>query len=142
MENKKTITVDATMEQLDTVIGWVEAYLTDCACPMKLSMKILVCVEELYVNVVNYAYGSQTGSCTMELAQIQDAEACEVMLQIRDSGTPFNPFEREDPDITLSADEREIGGLGIYMVKNIMDTVSYEYKQQENIVTMKKKWQK
>ena len=65
----------------------------------------------------------------------------EVCICMRDQGVPFDPFAKEDPDITLSADEREIGGLGIYMVKTIMDIVSYEYKQQENIVTMIKKWQ-
>ncbi|MGN0368306.1 MAG: ATP-binding protein, partial [Wujia sp.] len=83
-----------------------------------------------------------TGNCTIEMYSKVDETDCEVCISMRDNGTPFDPFAKEDPDITLSADEREIGGLGIYMVKNIMDTVSYEYKQQQNVVTMTKKWQR
>ena len=141
MENKKIITVEASMENLDKVTSFVEAFLDDYACPMKIAMKILLCVEELYANVVNYAYGSRGGNCTIELEGNAYETEHKVCIRVRDQGVPFDPFAKEDPDITLSADEREIGGLGIYMVKNIMDTVSYEYKQQENIVTMIKKWQ-
>ena len=121
MENKKLITVEASMENLDKITSFVEA--------------------ELYANVVNYAYGSRGGNCTIELEGKAYETEHEVCICMRDQGVPFDPFAKEDPDITLSADEREIGGLGIYMVKTIMDIVSYEYKQQENIVTMIKKWQ-
>lgn len=141
MDNKKAITVEASMEYLDKVTSFIEAFLEDYACPMKITMKILLCVEELYANVVNYAYGSKDGNCTIELAGKTYETENEVCICMRDQGVPFDPFAKEDPDITLSVDEREIGGLGIYMVKNIMDTVSYEYKQQENIVTITKKWQ-
>lgn len=141
MENKKVITVEASMEYLDKVTSFVEAFLEGYACPMKITMKILLCVEELYANVVNYAYSSKNGNCTIELEGNAYETENKVCICMRDQGVPFDPFAKEDPDITLSADEREIGGLGIYMVKNIMDTVSYEYKQQENIVTMIKKWQ-
>ncbi len=141
MDNKKIITVEASMEYLDMVTSGVEAFLEAYSCPMKIVMKILLCVEELYANVVNYAYADKGGSCTIELNGDSNEACSEVSIVIRDGGIPFDPLAKEDPDITLSADEREIGGLGIYMVKNIMDTVSYEYKQQENIVTMTKKWQ-
>lgn len=129
------------MEYMDMVISGVDAFLEACVCPMKTIMKIRLCVEELYVNVVSYAYAGKNGTCTIELESVIEEAGCEVCIRMRDQGTPFDPFAKEDPDITLSADEREIGGLGIYMVKNIMDTVSYEYNQQENIVTMTKKWQ-
>ena len=132
MENKKLITVEASMENLDKITSFVEAFLDDYACPMKIA---------LYANVVNYAYGSRGGNCTIELEGKAYETEHEVCICMRDQGVPFDPFAKEDPDITLSADEREIGGLGIYMVKTIMDIVSYEYKQQENIVTMIKKWQ-
>ena len=62
MENKKLITVEASMENLDKITSFVEAFLDDYACPMKIAMKILLCVEELYANVVNYAYGSRVHS--------------------------------------------------------------------------------
>ncbi len=141
MENNKTITVEASMEYLDKVTTGIEAFLEVCDCPKKIAKKILLCVEELYTNVVNYAYDSPGGSCTIELKSLSEETERGVIICMRDRGVAFDPFTKDDPDITLSAEEREIGGLGIYMVKNIMDTVSYEYKQQENIVTMTKKWQ-
>lgn len=130
------------MEYLDKVINSVEAFLEACDCPMKVETKILLCVEELYANVVNYAYDNGQGNCTIELERNSGETEETVCIRMRDHGKPFDPFAKEDPDITLSVEEREIGGLGIYMVKNIMDTTSYEYKQQENIVTMTKKWQR
>jgi len=141
LESDKTITVEASMEYLDKVMSGIEAFLEACDCPMKIAMKILLCVEELYTNVVNYAYDSPGGNCTIELKSLSEETEHGVTICMRDHGMPFDPFAKDDPDITLSAEEREIGGLGIYMVKTIMDTMSYEYKQQENIVTMTKKWQ-
>ena len=110
MENKKLITVEASMENLDKITSFVEAFLDDYACPMKIAMKILLCVEELYANVVNYAYGSRGGNCTIELEGKAYETEHEVCICMRDQGVPFDPFAKED-------------------------------KQQENIVTMIKKWQ-
>ena len=136
MENKKIITVEASMENLDKITSFVEAFLDDYACPMKIAMKILLCVEELYANVVNYAYGSRGGNCTIELEGKAYETENEVCICMRDQGVPFDPFAKEDPDITLSAEERKLGGLGIYMVKKMMDEFRYEYKDGKNIVTV------
>lgn len=134
------LTVEAAIGNMEQVTGIIEEQLDAAGCPMKIIMKILVCVEEAYVNIANYAYGESKGLCTVEIETGSKDETSYVRIQLRDSGKPFNPLEQEDPDITLSADDREIGGLGIFMVKNIMDKVDYTYEVNENILTMEKTW--
>lgn len=136
---EKQINVRSTMDNLDTVIGFIEENLELAECPMKIAMKIAVCVEELFVNVVNYAYDGEIGDCQVSFF-IDDSLGNKVIIKISDQGKAFNPLEKEDPDISLSAEERKIGGLGIFMVKNIMDTISYERKEENNIIIMEKTW--
>lgn len=140
-EEEKSLVVDAVMENLDTVMDFVETQLMQESCPGKVIGQILVSLEELYVNVVNYAYDGSVGECEI-LTRIQPWESGKMLtLTIRDKGKPFNPLAKEDPDITLSADERQIGGLGIYMVKKSMDEVSYENNAGYNSLTIVKKWE-
>ncbi len=127
--------VDATVENLDAVIGFTDGFLEENGCDMKTQMKIDLSVEEAYVNIANYAYGDKTGKAEIELFMEDDS----AVITLRDSGIPYNPLEKADPDTTLSADEREIGGLGIFLVKKNMDGVSYKYENGFNILTMKKK---
>ena len=135
----KEITVDATIDNVQTITDFVDERLEEMNCPVKAQMQLNIVIDELCSNVARYAYSDKTGKVTVSVDTVD--KPMKVWLTFTDEGVPYNPLAKEDPDITLSADEREIGGLGIYMVKNIMDTVSYEYKQQENIVTMIKKWQ-
>ena len=129
------ISVQATTENLDTVIGFVDEFLEELGCSMKTQMQIDLCVEEMYINIANYAYGDDIGE-----AEIEVSENCgEVSITMKDRGVPYNPLEKPDPDTTLSAEERQVGGLGIFIVKKIMDTVLYEYKDGQNIFTMTKK---
>lgn len=137
---KKSLIVDATMENLDRVIGFVEGMLEEAMCPVKICMQISVSLEEIYVNVVNYAYGDKVGMCEIEAELLEEDDSREISIVIIDSGKEFNPLAKEDPDITLSAEERKIGGLGIYMVKKSMDEVVYEYTSGQNRLMMKKKW--
>lgn len=139
-EKQKSLVVDATMENLDTVIGYVEEQLESEACPLKVCRQICVSLEEVYVNVVNYAYGDIKGKCEIDsrIETVNDEK--QLVLSVKDKGIPFNPLEKEDPDITLSAEERQIGGLGIYMVKKSMDEVTYENVSGYNILTILKKW--
>lgn len=140
-EEEKSLVVDAVMENLDTVMDFVEIQLVQNDCPGKVVGQILVSLEELYVNVVNYAYDGSVGECEI-LTRIQPWESGKMLiLTIRDKGKPFNPLAKGDPDITLSADERQIGGLGIYMVKKSMDEVSYENNAGYNSLTIVKKWE-
>ena len=125
---KKEINVEATMENLDTVLGFIEENLELAKCPMKIAMKMTVCVEELFVNIANYAYDGLVGPLD------------KAIITLSDQGKAFNPLEKEDPDTTLSADERKIGGLGIFMVKNIVDKIYYERKGENNTIIMEKTW--
>lgn len=130
------LTLEATLENLDQVQNFVESKLDDAGCSMKVKMQISIAVEEIYVNIAHYAYNPGIGNATIKCTV--DGDPLQVVIQFMDSGVPFNPLAKEDADITLSADERDIGGLGIYMVKKSMDEITYEYKDGKNILKIKK----
>ena len=127
----------ATKDALPEVMAFTEECLESFDCPMKSSMTICVAVEEIFVNIASYAYGDGSGNATLSFAFDENERL--MTLVIKDNGTPFNPLERDEPDISLSADEREIGGLGIFITKKTMDTVDYSYENGQNILTMTKK---
>lgn len=127
----------AKKETLPEVMAFTEECLESFDCPMKSSIAICVAVEEIFVNIASYAYPDGDGNTTLSFGF--DEKERLMTLVIKDNGVPFNPLERAEPDITLSADEREIGGLGIFITKKTMDTVSYTYENGENILTMTKK---
>ena len=132
----KELTLEAKVDSLPQVLAFVDEYLESLDCSMKVQMQIDVAVEEIYVNVASYAYAPKTGPVTISL-ETEDAPRS-VTITFTDSGVPYDPLAKEDPDIRLSADEREIGGLGIFMTKKIMDDVTYTYKDGQNILTLKK----
>ena len=121
-------TFDADREVLHEVLAFIEGELEKNDCNMKTQMIISVMVEEMFVNVASYAYPNTKGTCTIGI----EFEGDDVIISLVDSGIPFDPLAKEDPDITLSAEERDIGGLGIYMVKQTMDDVRYERVNDEN----------
>jgi anti-sigma regulatory factor (Ser/Thr protein kinase) len=133
--NEKVFT--AKKETLPEVMAFTEECLESFDCPMKSSMAICVAVEEIFVNIASYAYPNGDGNASLSFGFDENERL--MTLVIKDSGVPFNPLERAEPDITLSADEREIGGLGIFITKKTMDAVSYAYENGENILTMTKK---
>ena len=130
---------EARADNLHQVMEFVDSHLEDAGCSMKTQMEINVAVEEIFINISNYAYAPDEGSVGLIMKVKDDPK--EVIITIADSGVPYDPLSREDPDITLSADEREIGGLGVFMVKEVMDDVRYEYKDGMNVLTLKKKIQ-
>lgn len=134
-ENQQEKTFSAQNENLSAVIGFVEQELEKAECPPKVMMQISLCVEELFTNVANYAYPGGSGDVTFAIA----CHEGEMSLRITDSGVPFDPLKQDNPDVTLSAEERSIGGLGIFLVKKTMDELHYEYKNKQNILSMKKK---
>ncbi len=108
----------------------------DCAeVPMKASMQIMIAFEEMFVNVCHYAYPGTEGEILVRLAIGGGA----VTVELVDEGVPFDPLARPEPDVTLSAEERSVGGLGIFMVRKSMDEVNYAYKDGRNHLTMVKK---
>ena len=128
--------IEAKKENLQKVIDFVSSHLESCECPIKTMMTIEVAVEEIFVNIAYYAYEPNTGYVTVNVET--DPDGKEVTITFTDSGKPYNPLEKEDPDTTLSAAEREIGGLGIFMTRNMMDDMRYENRDGKNILTMKK----
>lgn len=130
----------AKEEYLDEVIDFIETELKKTECSMKSVMQISIAIEEVFVNVVHYAYPEPYYDTkgTVTLKMDYDSEKRIVTFIMIDKGIQFNPLESSDPDITLSADERKIGGLGIFMMKKIMDYVHYSYKNNENILKMQK----
>ena len=130
-------TFPANVKALSDVLGFVDQTLEDYGCPMKIQTAICVAIEEVFVNIAHYAYGEQEGD--MSLGIDFDEESKSITFRMTDKGIPFDPLKKPDPDITLSAEDREIGGLGIFITKKTMDTVTYAYENGENILTMIKK---
>lgn len=134
----KELVVPAEIEKLPEVLAFIESQLDEMECPVKAQMQISVASEEVFVNIANYAYKPGSGTAAVHVMHTTDPAMAAITFI--DSGTPFNPLEKDDPDISLSAEEREIGGLGIYMTKKTMDDVSYEYKDGQNRLTIIKRF--
>ena len=134
--NTYELNVEASVENLTLVTAFLEEHLEEANCPLKVQMQISVAVEEIYVNIAHYAYAPDTGMATIRLDLPEDLSS--VTLTFIDSGVPFDPLAKPDPDVSLSAEERDIGGLGIYMTKKTMDDVRYAYRDGKNMLTLKK----
>ena len=124
----RTMVFDAVIENLYSVLDIVDEELLRITPDPALTADIHICVEEIFVNIASYAYSDAIGQVEMELEVTEDV----FRMLFCDSGCPYNPLERSAPDITLSATDRSIGGLGIFMVKEMMDIVTYEYKENKN----------
>ena len=132
----KQLKIKADISELDQVLSFADQVLEEMDCPVKIQMQIDVAVEEIFVNIAHYAYPSGEGDAVISIDA--DKETKCISIRFEDQGTPYDPLQHEDPDVTLSADDRPIGGLGIFMVKKSMDDVSYEYKDGKNTLTIKK----
>ncbi|MBR0085200.1 MAG: ATP-binding protein [Lachnospiraceae bacterium] len=128
--------LEAVNENLDEVQSFVEERLETTGCSPKARMQIALAVEEIFTNIANYAYNPDKGKAVVKVEVT--GEPVTVTITFVDHGIPYDPLAREDPDITLEAAERDIGGLGIFMTKKLMDDMSYEYKNGQNILTLKK----
>ena len=127
----------AKTEALTDVLAFVEQTLEKHECSMKLQTAICVAIEEVFVNVAHYAYGDKDGDVEFNIGF--DAQTRNVTFQMVDGGVQFDPLKKPDPDVTLSAEQRDIGGLGIFITKKTMDQVTYAYENGKNILTMVKK---
>jgi len=101
----------------------------------KAQNELLMAAEEIFINIASYAYSPGVGLAWIN-ASVKDGT---ITIEFRDRGYPFDPLAKRDPDVTLSAEKRQVGGLGIFMVKKIMDEVSYRRENGENILTIRKK---
>lgn len=132
----KEITLDATIDNLDRVTDFVNEELENIGCSFKAMTQIDIVIDELFSNIAHYAYKPEIGSATVTVDIKEDPMS--VIITFMDQGKPFNPLAAANPDVTLSAEERQIGGLGIFLVKKTMDDVSYEFKDGKNILQIKK----
>ena len=149
---KSKLKILAVIDNLAPVLKQIDDQLDSEGCPLKTRMQIDIAVEELFVNIANYAYTPDVGDADILIEILDECpEECRkdmtskehkgkwVRVTLSDAGTPFNPLSKEDPDVTLSAQERRIGGLGIFMVKKSMDHMYYEYKDGKNNISICKK---
>ena len=127
---------EAAKDKLPEVISFIEKHLEKCGCSPKISMQVSLAAEEIFVNIANYAYTPKYGKVTVRVEVTESPLT--VTITFMDNGKPFDPTKKADPNVNLSAEERGIGGLGIFMTKKIMDDVSYEYLDGKNILTLKK----
>ncbi|MBQ2642294.1 MAG: SpoIIE family protein phosphatase [Eubacterium sp.] len=132
-EEKTFIATDAHLAE---AVEYLESQLAIVKASPKYVMQMTVALEEIFVNVCNYAYGTHVGEITVAVKYVPEMN--EVRVKFTDSGMPFDPLENEQPDISLSAEERKIGGLGIHMVLQTMDKVTYKYEDGKNILTISK----
>ena len=132
----KEIEIEALVENLPQVLAFVDEQLESAGCPLKIQLQIDVAVEEIFVNIAHYAYASQTGKAIVRVEIMPEQPAVDITFI--DHGIPYDPLARQDPDITLDAEKRPVGGLGIFMVKKSMDDVKYEYLDGHNILTLNK----
>ncbi len=130
------LTLEATLENIPAVTAFVDERLEALDCPMKAQTQIDIAIDELFSNIARYAYDPATGPATVRVDVDNDPMA--VRITFIDQGRPYDPLAQTDPDVSLSAEERQIGGLGIFMVKKSMDDVKYEYKDGQNILTIRK----
>ena len=136
------LVIEAHSNVLDEVHDFVDKYLDAWDCSPKAQMQIDMAVEEIFINIASYAYAPRAGMVEIGIEIVDEPSQCGkgkmAMITFTDGGVPFDPLARPDPDVTLSAGDRPIGGLGIFMVKNSMDALSYEYKDGKNILRIQK----
>ena len=115
---------------------FVNAELETLGCPPTAQLQIGIAIDELFGNIASYAYNPDVGPATVRVEVAEDPLA--VVLTFIDEGKPYDPLSAADPDIMLSAEEREEGGLGVFLVRQTMDDVRYEYHDGHNILRIRK----
>ena len=130
------LTIEAKVENLSTVTKFIIESLEELNCKPKILMQMELVIEELFVNVASYAYKPNIGTCTVQ--KILEDNPRSITVTFIDSGVPYNPLKKEDPDTSLGVEEREIGGLGIFFFKKNVDDITYEHKDGQNVLTFKK----
>ena len=133
----KEITVEAKVENITAITAFIDEELEKAGASLKTQTQLDIAAEEIFANICMYAYAPGTGEATIGLDINEETRT--ASLRFTDRGIPFNPLKTEDPDVTLPAEKRRIGGLGIFMVKKSMDGMEYEYRDGQNILTIYKK---
>ena len=127
---------EAEISDIAAITEFAERELEKIGCSMKAIVQFNIAIDEIYSNIVKYAYPDKKGPVRIEV--FKEFEPNRAFIKFIDEGIPYNPLTKEDPDVTLSAEERNIGGLGIYIVKESMDNVRYKYENGQNILAIEK----
>lgn len=134
----KELTMDALIENVVPLTEVVDGMLESMDCPMKVQAQVDIAIDEVFSNIANYAYAPDTGITVVRIETCR--EPASITLTFKDWGVRYNPLEKKDPDVTLGLEEREIGGLGIFMVKKSMDKMFYRRRGRQNVLTVHKKF--
>ncbi|WP_320075231.1 ATP-binding protein [Eubacterium callanderi] len=129
--------VTATSSGLQTLLSFTETWLSKTGISPEKQYDILIIVEELTVNIVNYAYDEIPGKITLSLELLDDGAI--LRLNLSDTGRPFNPLDYDDPKLSESIEERPVGGLGIFIIKSLADKLKYEYNNKQNQIIIEKR---
>lgn len=136
----KELELPAKIEKLSELTDWIMSELQKINCPLAIQNKLSISLDEIFTNITSYAYSDREEPGTVKVEfELDKQESYLLKVVIKDKGIKFNPLEKKDPDVTLSAEERKIGGLGIFLVKKLMDEVYYSYENNENVLTIIKK---
>lgn len=133
----KELTLEAIIENIAAVTEFVNEELEALDCSLKIQLQIDIVIDELFSNIARYAYDPDTGPATVRV-EVEE-EPLAVIITFIDNGKPFDPLSTKEPDISLAVKDRDIGGLGVFLVKKTMDDISYEYKDGQNILRIRKK---
>ncbi len=136
VKTKRSLELEAQRSLLEPLLDVFTRDLQDGGCPEEKIEMIRICAEEIFINIASYAYPENDGVVQIEEEVFEGA----IRIMFADEGMPYNPLEKEDPDITASVQAREIGGLGIFMVKQMADQIRYEYKDNRNCLYMECSW--
>ena len=131
------ITIEAKIESLPEVLSFINEKIKDVPHSSRTQMHVEMISEEIYVNICQYAYGDDGGTATIG-TELKEGDPATLIIRFCDTGTRFDPLKKEDPDITLPAGSRPIGGLGIFLVKKMIDDIDYKYEDSRNILTVTK----
>ena len=132
----KELNIEAKIENINTVINFVNNELDALNCDQKIKSQIDIAIDELFSNIANYAYDPSVGPATVRVEVTKDPLS--IVITFIDHGVPYDPLKKDDPNINLSLEDRVEGGLGIFLVKKSMDSIEYEYKDGQNILRIKK----
>ena len=134
----KELTMDAVIENVTPLTEAVDGMLEARGCPMKAQMQIDIAIDEVFSNIANYAYAPDVGTAVVRIETRR--EPASITLTFRDWGVRYNPLEKKDPDVSLGLEERQIGGLGIFMVKKSMNKMFYRRRGRQNVLTLVKEF--
>ena len=137
----KEIVLDAKRENLPQLFEFITKTLREYSDDEKTIRKVKLCVEEAFMNIAAYAYDPEVGPAKVSVTALGEPYPLRVQVVFTDNGKPFNPLKAESPDVESGLEDRQVGGLGIFLIKKEMDDITYEYRDGQNILTLEKKFE-